>query len=227
MAINTITYQNKVTLNSNPDVADVNKVKADDMNEIKSVVNNNATELSQLVVYDQTITTAASSYTISGLDLLSDEEYEFLFILYPSNESQTSDYKLSFNDETTTTYATNFLGAYGSLTTAGSLTWSCLYRGYLNAIGDYWSSSIDKKKPAVLSGRLILVDDMSSSGNKNLYVETNFEKINHGSQASIKHTAISTSNVANVTSINMTQSSATPGNYGAGSRFIIRKKIKS
>lgn len=34
-----ITYTNKVALNENPNIADINKVKADDMNEIKSVVN--------------------------------------------------------------------------------------------------------------------------------------------------------------------------------------------
>lgn len=36
-----ITYANKVALNENSDIADINKVKADDMNEIKSCVNNN------------------------------------------------------------------------------------------------------------------------------------------------------------------------------------------
>lgn len=46
MAIQTITYDNKVALNENPSVADINKVTDDDMNEIKSVVNNNATETS-------------------------------------------------------------------------------------------------------------------------------------------------------------------------------------
>ena len=46
MAIRNITYSNKVALNENPSVADINKVKADDMNEIKTVVNNNATETS-------------------------------------------------------------------------------------------------------------------------------------------------------------------------------------
>lgn len=46
MAIRNITYSNKVALNENPSVADINKVKADDMNEIKAVVNNNATETS-------------------------------------------------------------------------------------------------------------------------------------------------------------------------------------
>lgn len=36
-----ITYTDKVTLNENPNVADVNKVKAGDLNEIKNVVNAN------------------------------------------------------------------------------------------------------------------------------------------------------------------------------------------
>ena len=36
-----ITYTNKVALNENSDIADINKVKADDMNEIKACVNNN------------------------------------------------------------------------------------------------------------------------------------------------------------------------------------------
>ena len=36
-----ITYTDKVTLNENPNVADINKVKANDLNEIKNVVNAN------------------------------------------------------------------------------------------------------------------------------------------------------------------------------------------
>ena len=36
-----ITYTDKVALNENPSVADVNKVKASDLNEIKNVVNAN------------------------------------------------------------------------------------------------------------------------------------------------------------------------------------------
>lgn len=46
MAIQTITYSDKTALNSNSGVADANKVNATDMNEIKSVVNNNASETS-------------------------------------------------------------------------------------------------------------------------------------------------------------------------------------
>lgn len=46
-----ITYTDKVTLNENPNVADVNKVKADDLNEIKNVVNANADNLNALNTY--------------------------------------------------------------------------------------------------------------------------------------------------------------------------------
>ena len=43
-----ITYTDKVTLNENPNVADVNKVKADDLNEIKNVVNANDDDLNEM-----------------------------------------------------------------------------------------------------------------------------------------------------------------------------------
>lgn len=45
MATQTIQYQNKVALNENAEIADINKCNASDLNEIKSVVNNNANEL--------------------------------------------------------------------------------------------------------------------------------------------------------------------------------------
>lgn len=46
MAVQTITYSDKSYINQNASVAATNKVQDSDMNEIKSVVNNNATELS-------------------------------------------------------------------------------------------------------------------------------------------------------------------------------------
>jgi hypothetical protein len=42
MAIQKIEYQNKESIESLPDVAEINKVTDQNMNEIKSVVNNNA-----------------------------------------------------------------------------------------------------------------------------------------------------------------------------------------
>ena len=46
MAIQTISYNDKSYLNQNADIPNVNKVTDNDMNEIKSVVNNNANEYS-------------------------------------------------------------------------------------------------------------------------------------------------------------------------------------
>lgn len=43
-----ITYTDKVALNINPDVADVNKCNATDLNEIKQVVNNNDDDFNTL-----------------------------------------------------------------------------------------------------------------------------------------------------------------------------------
>lgn len=40
-----ITYTNKVAINENPEIPDINKVTDDDMNEIKAVVNNNDDDL--------------------------------------------------------------------------------------------------------------------------------------------------------------------------------------
>ena len=45
MAIQTITYSDKQAMGTQPSIPDINKVTDSDMNEIKSVVNNNASEL--------------------------------------------------------------------------------------------------------------------------------------------------------------------------------------
>lgn len=45
MAVETITYVNKSAMNTNSNINDEYKVNASDMNEIKSVVNNNANEI--------------------------------------------------------------------------------------------------------------------------------------------------------------------------------------
>ena len=49
MAVETINYANKSYINQNSGVADTNKVNDTDMNEIKSVVNNNALELQSCI----------------------------------------------------------------------------------------------------------------------------------------------------------------------------------
>ena len=53
MAVQTISYTNKVDLNTTS-VADINKVNASDLNEIKTVVNNNASDLSGIETFSTT-----------------------------------------------------------------------------------------------------------------------------------------------------------------------------
>lgn len=49
-----ITYENKVALNVNSDIADINKVNASDLNEIKEVVNNNDDNIGDLTQLNTT-----------------------------------------------------------------------------------------------------------------------------------------------------------------------------
>ena len=64
-----ITYADKVTLNENPNVADVNKVKANDLNEIKNVVNANDDNVGDL-------TTDVSSVVNAVNELVDKVNYE-------------------------------------------------------------------------------------------------------------------------------------------------------
>lgn len=58
-----LTYANKVAINENPEIPDINKVTNNDMNEIKNVVNNNDddmitinTKLTKVITYSTTET---------------------------------------------------------------------------------------------------------------------------------------------------------------------------
>jgi len=83
MAIQNITFGDKSDLTTTS-VADANKIKASDMNEIKSVVNNNATEMGDL--YPVTLYSNASGD--NGNITLSETagNFTFLDIFYKSND---------------------------------------------------------------------------------------------------------------------------------------------
>lgn len=68
-----ITYRDKVTLNKNPNVADVNKVKTDDLNEIKNVVNANDDNVGDLADLK---TTDVSSIVNAVNELVDKVNYE-------------------------------------------------------------------------------------------------------------------------------------------------------
>lgn len=63
MAVQTITYDDKQYLNQNSNIPDINKINDTDMNMIKSVVNNNATELTNLI---NNLTILTGSFTLAS-----------------------------------------------------------------------------------------------------------------------------------------------------------------
>lgn len=75
-----ITYTDKVTLNENPNVADVNKVKADDLNEIKNVVNANA---DNLATKQATLVSGTNIKTINNESILGSGNLDILNMVYP------------------------------------------------------------------------------------------------------------------------------------------------
>lgn len=69
-----ITYDDKVALNVNSDIADINKVNASDMNEIKNVIN--ATILSALGIDTDTFSTS-TAYSSGDMVIYDNKIYEF------------------------------------------------------------------------------------------------------------------------------------------------------
>lgn len=60
-----ITYTNKVAINENAEIPNINKITDDDMNEIKAVVNNNDDELATTNTNIATITSYSTSSEIA------------------------------------------------------------------------------------------------------------------------------------------------------------------
>lgn len=178
--------------------------------------------LKKNIVYNQTLSGNQSSVSIPCDAIKDGGVYEFIFIIIPNSTSQSSDYKMYFNDDRSITYAENMLGVVGSLIAEGNLTQYSKYRGFQSLIGDYWASSGDKKKPIVLEGKIILQDNIETNG-KVIFVETKFMRNNHASQCIMFHSATSTSDVTNITKINLVQTSNNVNNYGVGSRFILKR----
>lgn len=65
----TISYQDKVAINVNPGVADINKVKAEDMNEIKNVVNGNYNEVGDIT----NLTTTNKTSVVNAINEVNDK----------------------------------------------------------------------------------------------------------------------------------------------------------
>lgn len=100
MAVQTISYSNKSNINANSSIAVTNKVTDADMNEIKSVVNNNATEtstnttkVSNLIGFVLWTNSNPGASISSDTNItLSSSDYEWYEIIFrPSTNSANTD----------------------------------------------------------------------------------------------------------------------------------------
>lgn len=80
MAVQTITYDDKVYINENADIPAINKVTDDDMNEIKSVVNSNADNVGDL----SDLETSDTSSIVNAINELKNGE------VYSTSEVKTN-----------------------------------------------------------------------------------------------------------------------------------------
>ena len=94
-----ITYANKVAINENAEIADINKVTDNDMNEIKAVVNNNDDELitinTKLTNIAELIKSSQGSIEIGDTHII----YGAVIMTFkPGENSQTIQFEKSFAD---------------------------------------------------------------------------------------------------------------------------------
>lgn len=122
MAVQTITYDNKVALNVNPDIADVNKVTDNDMNEIKSVVNNNANNIGDL----SNLTTPTTTNLVGAINSIVE------------SGSNTNGTYIKYADGTM--ICTKIINAVTSITN----TWGSLYESGDVDLGDFPETFISK-----------------------------------------------------------------------------------
>lgn len=133
-----ITYENKVALNVNTDIADINKVNASDLNEIKNVVNTNDDNMGLL----SNLTTPSKDNLVGAINEVNNKfNYSTSEQVIGTDENGKPIYKRSFSGITadfdftivTTDYNTNSIiirKAYGSIqTTNGGVA----IGGYVNS----------------------------------------------------------------------------------------------
>ncbi len=89
MAVQTITYDDKQYLNQNADIPATNKVQDTDMNEIKSVVNNNALEVTNITGQILWTNPSPTSNFASQNITLSSSDYDMLLWIISTGTSNS------------------------------------------------------------------------------------------------------------------------------------------
>ncbi len=130
-----IQYNDKVDLNTTA-VADINKVSASNLNEIKGVVNNNSTilqnTLGQILWTNENPTSSFAGQTINLSESLANYNcYEIIFKQSKTNERYFSTGKIPVGHGTILSYITsnNTYRATGSTVSGSTITFENAYVG--------------------------------------------------------------------------------------------------
>lgn len=110
-----ITYANKVALNENPEIALINKVTDDDLNEIKSVVNTNDDNVGNLT----NLTTTTKTNIVAAVNELNSDKAEDDIILVQSTEPTSDTNILWINDGQIGTPVSEITNSYSTSTGIG------------------------------------------------------------------------------------------------------------
>ena len=165
-----INYADKVALNQNSNIADINKVKADDMNELKNAFNNQVaqgwykTGISPTLTFVSYDSTTYTGVVNSNLDLTS-----YLNIGMKIKFTQNSAIKYAFITAITSTQLTLFLG------TDYSLNNSAISNSYYSMLKAPYGFPMDCNKWSLIMNDVI--DRTQSSPTANTWYNLNNNKL--------------------------------------------------
>ena len=110
-----LTYANKVALNENPEIADINKVKDTDMNEIKSVVNGLDDNIGTL----SNLTTTAKTSAVAAINELNSNKASTNEVLIQDTEPTAADNKIWIDTGEISQQASEITNSYSTSTGIG------------------------------------------------------------------------------------------------------------
>lgn len=91
-----ITFQDKVSLNTDPSIADINKIKDSDINALKNGVNANETTINQIKGTILWTNPSPASAFASQTITLSSGDYDFYEVFFTYNNTTASQYANGF-----------------------------------------------------------------------------------------------------------------------------------
>lgn len=126
-----ITYTNKVALNENPEIALINKVTDDDLNQIKSVVNTNDDNVGDLT----TLTTTTKTSTVEAINELQSNKAENDIVEISNTQPSSTSNKIWIDTAEVGSQVSEITNSYSTSTGLGysaNYINNLLYIGYVD-----------------------------------------------------------------------------------------------